>query len=347
MAHKRKLTDERIVGVVKQLEAGRTAAERGDEAAPHGRRKRPAEEAGRRTGSRQRDAQSAANKKRTELVDRRADAAYLIETFAATQRKACELAQISRSSFRYRSNPEKDHKLKERLRHLAAEKPRYGYRRLCVLLGREGEKVNHKRVFRVYRAARLSVKRRKRKSLVRVGQPSFIATRPNQQWSLDFVHDRMANGRTVRVLTVVDTFTRECLALEVDTCLPSRRVTRTLDSVISDRGRPERMRLDNGSELTSRHFLSWGIDRRIELNHIEPGKPVQNAHIESFNGRLRDECLNTSWFRNLWEARRRIAAWRTEYHRERPHSSLNYRTPHEFYQAWVANELTTVYSEVT
>ena len=250
-----------------------------------------------------------------------------MERFAATQRKACELAHIARSSFRYRSNPEKDDKLRERLRHLAAEKPRYGYRRLGVLLRREGEALNHKRVFRVYRAAGLSVKRRKRKRLVRAGQPAFIATRPNQQWSLDFVHDHLASGRTVRVLTVVDTFTRECLALEVDTCLPSRRVTRALDSVIAD--------------------LSWGIDQRIELNHIEPGKPVQNAFIESFNGRLRDECLNTSWFRNLWEARRRIAAWRTEYNHERPHSSLNYRTPHEYSQACIANQTVTAYPEVT
>lgn len=182
---------------------------------------------------------------------------------------------------------------------------------------------------------------------MRVGQPAYRATEPNQQWSLDFVHDRLANGRTIRVLTVVDTFTRECLALEVDACLPSRRVTRTLDRVISERGRPERIRMDNGSELTSRHFLCWGIDHRIELNHIEPGKPVQNAFIESFNGRLRDECLNTSWFRNLWEARRRIAAWRSEYNHERPHSSLDYRTPCEFAQACLANQTVTAYSEVT
>lgn len=207
--------------------------------------------------------------------------------------------------------------------------------------------MNHKRVFRVYRAAGLSVKRRKRKRLVRQGQHDFLAKKPNQQWSIDFVHDRLANGRTVRVLTVVDTFTRECLALEVDTCLPSRRVTRALDSVIAERGRPERIRLDNGSELTSRHFLSWGIDHRIELNHIEPGKPVQNAFIESFNGRLRDECLNASWFCNLWEARRRITAWRTEYNQERPHSSLNYRTPLEFAQACLASQPVTTYSEVT
>jgi len=217
---------------------------------------------------------------------------------AATQRKACELAHIARSSYRYRPDKEKDHKLKEQLRKLAEDQPRYGYRRLGVLLDRQGETVNHKRLFRVYRAAGLSVKRRKRKRLVRVGQPAYVATAPNQQWSLDFVHDRLANGRMMRVLTVMDTFTRECLALEVDTCLPSRRVTRALDAVIAERGGPQRLRMDNGTELTSRHFLSWGIDRRIELDHIEPGKPVQNAFIESFNGRLRDECLNTSWFRN-------------------------------------------------
>jgi putative transposase len=270
-----------------------------------------------------------------------------VETFAATQRKACELAHIARSSYRYRANTEKDDRLKERLRQLAAEKPRYGYRRLGVLLSREGETVNHKRVFRVYRAAGLSVKRRKRKRLVRMGQPPCPATRPNQQWSLDFVHDRLANGRTVRVLTVMDIYTRECLALEVDTCLPSRRVTRVLDSVIADRGRPQRIVLDNGSELTSRHFLAWGIEQRIDLHHIQPGKPVQNAFIESFNGKLRDECLNTNWFRNLWEARRRIANWRTEYNRERPHSSLDYRTPLEFSQAWLANPIVNVYPGVT
>ena len=270
-----------------------------------------------------------------------------METFTATQRKACELANISRSSYRYRPETEKDEKLKEKLTHLAHQKPRYGYRRLGILLRREGEVVNHKRLFRVYRAAGLSVRRKKRKRLVRVGLPASLATRPNQQWSMDFVHDRMANGRSMRVLTIVDTFTRECLALEVDTSLPSRRVTRVLDSVVADRGRPERIRMDNGSELTSRHFLSWGIDHRIELNHIEPGKPVQNAFIESFNGRLRDECLNTSWFRNLWDARRRIAAWRIEYNQERPHSSLNYRTPHEFAQAYVANGAVTPYPEVT
>ena len=154
----------------------------------------------------------------------------------------------------------------------------------------------------------------------------------------DFVHDRLASGRTIRVLTVVDTFTRECLALEVDSCLPSQRVTRALDTIIFERGRPESIRMDNGSELTSRHFLAWGVDRRISLNYIQPGKPVQNAYAESFNGKLRDECLNTNWFVNLWEARRRIRLWREEYNNQRPHSSLGYLTPHEFAEGFGGRE---------
>jgi putative transposase len=257
-----------------------------------------------------------------------------MEAFAATERKACELAHIARTTFRYRRDEKKDLPLKKRLKDLADERPRYGYRRLGVLLRREGEIVNHKRVFRVYQAAGLSVKLRRRKRLVRAGQPQIAASAPNQQWAIDFVHDRLATGRTIRVLTVVDTFTRECLALEVDSCLPSQRVTRALDSVIFERGRPESIRMDNGSELTSRHFLAWGVERRIALNYIQPGKPVQNAFAESFNGKLRDECLNTSWFRNLWDARERIALWRDDYNNNRPHSSLGYQTPNQFAEAF-------------
>jgi putative transposase len=147
------------------------------------------------------------------------------------------------------------------------------------------------------------------------------------------VHDRLASGRSVRVLGVVDTFTRECLALRVDTSFASRRVTRLLDEVIAERGRPRRLVMDNGSELTSRHFLSRGVDWKLELAYIQPGKPVQNAYVESFNGKLRDECLNVSWFRNLWQARVRIAAWRREYNSARPHSSLGYQTPEAFREA--------------
>ena len=219
---------------------------------------------------------------------------------------------------------------------LAREKPRFGYRRLHVLLGRSGEHVNHKRVHRVYREAGLMIRRKKRKHCVRVGKPLLARTSANQEWALDFLHDAVECGRAIRVLSVVDAYTRECLALEVDTSFASRRVTRVLDAIVAERGQPQAIRCDNGPELTSRHFLAWCVERKIELVHIQPGKPTQNAHVESFHGRLREECLTVSWFQNLFDARRKIAAWRTEYNEERPHSSLGYRTPKEFAAAHAA-----------
>jgi putative transposase len=263
----------------------------------------------------------------------REDAKYLRANFPASVRRACELALIPRSTYRFERDPHRDEPLRAQLIELAQDKPRYGYRRLLVLMRWAGTVVNHKRLFRIYRAAGLSVKRKRRKRLVRMCQPRLRPTAPNEEWSLDFVHDRLASGRSVRVLGVVDTFTRECLALEVDTSFASRRVTRVLDEVIAERGRPRRLVMDNGSELTSRHFLSWGVDWKLELAYIQPGKPVQNAYVESFNGKLRDECLNVSWFRNLWQARVRIAAWRSEYNSARPHSSLGYQTPEAFREA--------------
>jgi putative transposase len=173
------------------------------------------------------------------------------------------------------------------------------------------------------------VRRLKRKRLARVPVASHVI-RPNQEWALDFVADALATGRGIRALTVVDAFTRENLSLDVDTSLSSRRVTRALEAVIERRGMPEAIRCDNGPELTSRHFLSWCEERKIQLIHIQPGRPMQNGHIESFNGRLRDECLNANWFHNLADARAKIRAWRDEYNGERPHSSLGYRTPNEF-----------------
>ena len=220
--------------------------------------------------------------------------------------------------------------MRNRVVELAWAQPRYGYRRLQVLLRREGERVNHKRLYRVYREAGLAIRRKKRKHCVRQGQPFRARTAANQEWGLDFIHDTMAGGRAIRVLSVVDAFTRECLALEVDTSFASRRVTRVLEEIAAERGVPEAIRCDNGPELTSRHFLAWCMDRQIELRHIQPGKPVQNAQVESFHGRMREECLRVSWFENLFAARRKIAAWRKEYNEERPHSSLGYRTPKEF-----------------
>jgi putative transposase len=157
-----------------------------------------------------------------------------------------------------------------------------------------------------------------------------VLSAANQEWALDFAHDVLAAGRNIRVLNVVDAFTRECPALEVDTGFASRRVTRVLDQIIAVRGLPLAIGCDNGPELTSRHFLAWALEWKIELRHIQPGKPTQNAHVEGVHGRLRDECLRISWFANLFDARRKVTHWKTEYNDRRPHSSLGYRTPTEF-----------------
>lgn len=249
--------------------------------------------------------------------------------YAFSERRACGLMELAVSTYRYQPCRD-DASLREQLTTLARERPRYGYRRLHVLLLRAGTVLNHKRVWRVYHEAGLSVKRRKRKRLVRVGRPVVAVSAPNQEWALDFVSDRLATGRSLRVLSVVDTFTRECIALEVDTSFASRRVTRVLAAACARRVWPQSIRCDNGPEFTSRHFLAWCLERRIDLRHIQPGRPMQNGHVESFHGKLRDECLNTSWFRNLFDARRRIRAWQREYNELRPHSSLQYQTPAEF-----------------
>ena len=257
------------------------------------------------------------------------------EKYAFSERRACRLMMLAVTTYRYQSQCT-DEPLRTKLVELAREKPRFGYRRLHVLLRRSGERVNHKRLHRIYCEAGLRIRRKKRKHCVREGKPLLARTSANQEWALDFVHDAVECGRTIRVLSVVDAYTRECLALEVDTSFASRRVTRVLEQIVNERGRPQAIRCDNGPELTSRHFLAWCIERQIELLHIQPGKPTQNARVESFHGRLREECLAVSWFQNLFDARRKIAAWRKEYNEERPHSSLGYKTPKEFAEAQAA-----------
>src|SRR5438067_410042 len=264
-----------------------------------------------------------------ELAVLKAAVEQVREKYAFSQRRACRVMTMAVSSYRYQSR-RSDEPLRTKLLELAREKPRFGYRRLHVLLRRSGEHVNHKRVHRVYRDAGLMIRRKKRKHCVREGKPLLARTSANQEWALDFVHDAVECGRTIRVLSVVDVYTRECLALEVDTSFASRRVTRVLDAIIAERGQPQAIRCDNGPELTSRHFLAWCVERQIELIHIQPGKPTQNARVESFNGRLRDECLNVSWFQNLFDAKRKIATWKIEYNEERPHSSLRYLPRKEF-----------------
>lgn len=246
-----------------------------------------------------------------------------------SERRACKLVDLNRSSYRYEPRPDHNAALREALVDLARQKPRYGYRRLHALIERRGFRTSAQRAYRLYRAEGLMVRRLKRKRLSRVPVPSHLA-RPNQEWAIDFLSDSLANGRSIRVLAIVDSFTRENLSLETDTSLSSRRVTRSLEAAVERRGTPESIRCDNGPELTSRHFLSWCEERKIQVIHIQPGKPMQNGHIESFNGRLRDECLNANWFRTVMDASTKISAWRDEYNGERPHSSLGYRTPNEF-----------------
>lgn len=250
--------------------------------------------------------------------------------FRLSERRACKLLELDRSSYRYEPMADRNAKLREELISLAKQKPRYGYRRLGVLLNRRGWKVNHKRLYRLYGEEHLAVRRLKRKRLTRPAAPVVQLSRTNQEWAMDFVMDGLATGRAVRVLTVVDEYSRECLALEVDSCLSSRRVTRVLEWIMAQRGRPEALRCDNGPEFTSRHFLAWCEQQQIRLIHIQPGRPMQNGLVESFNGRLRDECLNANWFQTLADARQKIESWREEYNQERPHSSLGYLTPVEF-----------------
>ena len=218
--------------------------------------------------------------------------------------------------------------MRMRLHELAQARPRYGYRRLTVLLRREGWEINHKRIYRLYREDDLTVRIKRRKKLAsrpRVRPP--MADRVNDRWTMDFMSDGLADGRKIRILTVLDAFTRECLALKVGQSLPAQAVTDVLERVIAERGKPRVIQVDNGTEFTSNHFDAWAYLRDIQLDFIRPGKPVDNAHIESFNGRLRDECLNSQWFQSIDDAKRTIEHWRREYNELRPHSALGDLAP--------------------
>jgi|TARA_B100001964_G_scaffold243026_1_gene319730 putative transposase len=261
---------------------------------------------------------------------------YLQDGFRISERRACRLIQFSRTSHRYQSTRTDDPVLRGRLRELAAARPRFGYRRLCVLLRREGWLVNQKRVYRIYREEGLEVRtkkrRRKRASHIRLLLPP--AQRPNERWSMDFVTDRLENGRSFRVLTVVDQFSRECPVLEPGVSITGKAVARALERVSFARPLPRVITVDNGSEFYSQVMDSWAYRRGVQLEFIRPGKPVENAFIESFNGRLRDECLNANLFFSIDDARRKLEAWRLDYNTQRPHSSLDDRTPTEFARGW-------------
>jgi putative transposase len=212
---------------------------------------------------------------------------------------------------------------------LASDRPRFGYRRLHVMLRREGWEINRKRVYRVYRDLGLAVRRKKRKRVAQANRlPRVVPIAPNIQWSIDFMRDTLSSGRVFRTLNVVDDATRECLAIEVDTSISGARTARVLDRIAEERGSyPNRIVLDNGPECTSKALDEWAYKRGVDLAFIRPGKPIENCFVESFNGRFRDECLNVHWFLSLDDARRRIEVWRVDYNHVRPHSSFGYEPP--------------------
>lgn len=266
-------------------------------------------------------------------IARREAVGWLL-TAGTSLRRACRVTGLSTATWRYQRRPNAiNTTVLARLQAHAAARPRFGYRRLHILLDREGVAVNHKRVYRVYRAAGLQVRRRRRKRLTRADRlPLPAATQRLDRWSIDFMHDTLADGRTFRVLNIVDDCTRECLAIEVDRSLPGARVVRVLERLAAAIGVPKRIVLDNGPEFAGRALDAWAYQRGVALCFIRPGKPIENAYVESFNGKFRDECLNEHWFLNMVDAQAVIEAWRLDYNTVRPHSALDGRTPYQFAQ---------------
>jgi putative transposase len=254
-----------------------------------------------------------------------------MKEFGVSERRACRIVGIGRSSRRY-SSRRRDDGLRAVLVQLAGERPRFGYRRLHMLARRAGHAVNHKRVYRLYRDAGLQVRQRRRKRIAAAQRrPLPLPSHRNERWSMDFVHDTLTSGRVFRTLNIVDDFSRECLAIEVDTSLPGHRVARVLDRVAFERGcYPRIVVIDNGPEFAGRVLDAWACEHGVSLVFIRPGKPIENAFVESFNGRFRDECLNEHWFLNLADARLAIEDWRKDYNQVRPHSALGNLTPETF-----------------
>lgn len=248
-----------------------------------------------------------------------------------SEKRACGLIGITRWINRYQSRRDPQDELRMRLRELAASRVRYGYRRLTVLLRREGWKVNTKRVYRLYREEGLQVrttKRAKRTARSRVSLAGAVGA--NQRWSMDFVSDRFADGRWFRILTVVDQYTRECLCAYADRSQTGDKVVEQMKRLVARRGAPESITSDNGSEFAGQAMDAWAHQAGVRLDFIRPGRPVENGYIESFNGRLRDECLNAEVFFSLTDAREKLERWKRDYNQRRPHSALADRTPEEF-----------------
>jgi putative transposase len=262
---------------------------------------------------------------------KKAAVAHIISTFGRSERRACRLVTLSRSTNRYQNNKKDDHVLRNRMKELADKHKRYGSPRLHVLLKKEGLVQNHKRTERIYVEEGLSIRRkRKKKKIPFLRVPLPEATMHNETWSMDFVHDFCVSGTRIKVLTIVDDFSRSCPGLLTQSSIPGRKVTSFLDQCAVLSGYPQSIRVDNGPEFTGKYFQQWAQQRGIYIDYTEPGKPTDNAFVESFNGKFRDECLNEHWFMNLKHAQELIENWRTEYNEIRPHSSLGNKTPYEF-----------------
>jgi putative transposase len=270
-----------------------------------------------------------------EIVD------WLRGLFKISTRRGCRVVRFSHATYHYRYRKDPQTALRMRLRELAEVRRRFGSRRLYILLRREGWIVNHKRVERLYREEGLKLRLRfqKRKRAAYVRAPLSVPSEANRQWTMDFVADNLADGRKIRILTVVDKFTREAVLIETDYSLNGRKVAKALERVSKSRTLPEIITVDNGSEFTGKDLDNWAYWRKIKLDFIRPGKPVDNAYIESFNGRLRDECLNDQLFLSLQDAQEKLEAWRTDYNTCRPHSSLGDLTPEEFVTTWSEKRL--------
>jgi putative transposase len=254
-----------------------------------------------------------------------------VDKIGLSQRKACAVATCNRKTFRRVLRRTDDAALLQRLQELAAERCRFGYRRLDVMLRRDGIVANHKRIYRVYAEANLQVRKRlKRRVALGRGDIPPAVSMPNERWSLDFVHDTLQNARRIRALNIVDDFTREALTIEVNTSISGSRVARVLDRIVDERGLPKTIVMDNGTELTSLAMLAWAAKHRVQLHYIAPGKPTQNTFVESFNWKFRDECLNDNVFTSIAEAREIIERWRVDYNERRPHRSLGQMTPSAF-----------------
>jgi len=257
--------------------------------------------------------------------------AHLKAIMGLSERRACQIISADRKTIRYRSSRPPEIELRAKLRDLANERRRFGYRRLFILLRRDGEPSGVNRIYRLYREEGLAVRKRKaRRRAVGTRAPILVEAKANARWSLDFVHDQFACGRRFRVLNIVDDVTRECLAAIPDTSISGRRIARELTTLVERRGKPGMIVSDNGTELTSNAILAWSKDHKVEWHYIAPGRPMQNGYVESFNGRMRDERLNDSLFFGLDHACSAIAEWADDYNNVRPHSSLEYQTPADY-----------------